>query len=273
MVSPTNTAPDLTDPSTPGYLRVVWNDKQQGEVAAEYAYSIGLTKAATMWDNNDPYSVGLAQSFKTAFQTAGGTITMEKTITANQTDMRTELIDIANSVPHIVYFPVFMPAGGYIINQARVIPGLKFSDGVRLMGSDGLYDQSVMLSTGSDLEGFLITGIDSTQFASNYAAPGGFIDDYAVKYGVPPSDTTFGAYGYDAFNIVKAAIETSAVDLTNGNYMIGRQALRNALYATSGIVGLTGTLTCDPGGDCANTPALGVYQYTAGVNNPAKIWP
>jgi branched-chain amino acid transport system substrate-binding protein len=31
---------------------------------------------------------------------------------------------------------------------------------------------------------------------------------------------------------------------------IGRQALRDALYATSGYQGLTGSLTCNQYGDC-----------------------
>jgi branched-chain amino acid transport system substrate-binding protein len=31
---------------------------------------------------------------------------------------------------------------------------------------------------------------------------------------------------------------------------IGRQALRDALYATAGYQGLTGSITCDQYGDC-----------------------
>ena len=36
----------------------------------------------------------------------------------------------------------------------------------------------------------------------------------------------------------------------DGTLRIGRQALRDMLYATSGYQGLTGSLTCDEYGDC-----------------------
>ena len=36
----------------------------------------------------------------------------------------------------------------------------------------------------------------------------------------------------------------------DGTLHIGRQALRDALYATTGYQGLTGSLTCDEYGDC-----------------------
>jgi branched-chain amino acid transport system substrate-binding protein len=47
----------------------------------------------------------------------------------------------------------------------------------------------------------------------------------------------------------------------DGTLYIGRQALRDALYATRGYKGLTGTLTCDAYGDCAD-PRIAVYQTT-----------
>ena len=39
MISPANTAPDLTDPAkhVAGYFRTAHNDKVQGAVAAQYA--------------------------------------------------------------------------------------------------------------------------------------------------------------------------------------------------------------------------------------------
>jgi len=56
-VSPSNTAPYLTDPKRgpdyDGYLRTCHNDKIQGAVAAEFAYKkLGLKKAATIHDGS-----------------------------------------------------------------------------------------------------------------------------------------------------------------------------------------------------------------------------
>ena len=52
MISPSNTAPALTDPNgtwQPGYFRTAHNDLFQGRVAAEYAYNeLGARTAATI---------------------------------------------------------------------------------------------------------------------------------------------------------------------------------------------------------------------------------
>jgi len=62
-----------------------------------------------------------------------------------------------------------------------------------------------------------------------------------------------------------------AVQDADGTLHIGRQALRDAMYATENFQGLTGVLTCTPTGDCAN-PTIGVYQYHVGQYPPELIW-
>jgi branched-chain amino acid transport system substrate-binding protein len=60
-----------------------------------------------------------------------------------------------------------------------------------------------------------------------------------------------------------AALEKVAVRDSDGTVHIDRQRLMDALYATKDFQGLTGTLSCDQFGDCAdakidivqNTPA------------------
>ena len=71
--------------------------------------------------------------------------------------------------------------------------------------------------------------------------------------------------------MIKAAIEKVAVVDKDGTIHIGRQALRDAMYATKDYKGLTGTLTCSPTGDCAN-PVIGVYEYHKGQYPPELIW-
>ena len=77
MVSPSNTAPALTDPAqawNPGYLRTAHNDKVQGAAMAKFAFEeLGATKAAAIHDG-DPYTEGLANSFQVAFKDLGGEI-------------------------------------------------------------------------------------------------------------------------------------------------------------------------------------------------------
>jgi branched-chain amino acid transport system substrate-binding protein len=62
-------------------------------------------------------------------------------------------------------------------------------------------------------------------------------------------------------------IQQVAVD-DNGTLHIGRQALRDALYATREFIGVTGNYTCDQFGDCA-APTIDVVQ----LSNPADGLP
>jgi hypothetical protein len=60
--------------------------------------------------------------------------------------------------------------------------------------------------------------------------------------------------------MIIAAIEKVAKKDAEGNTYIGRKALRDALFATRGLSGVTGTLSCDPYGDCAD-PKIAVYGW------------
>ena len=62
----------------------------------------------------------------------------------------------------------------------------------------------------------------------------------------------------------------------DGSLLIGRQALRDAVSATSEHDGLTGMLTCSPTGDCATGEALAIFQITEDELNgnwpPPVVW-
>jgi branched-chain amino acid transport system substrate-binding protein len=81
IVSPSNTAPDLTEAGNAnnfaGYLRTAHNDKVQGAVAAEYVFNeLGVTRAATIHDGS-LYADKLRKSSRD-FTALGGTITAQK---------------------------------------------------------------------------------------------------------------------------------------------------------------------------------------------------
>ena len=92
------------------------------------------------------------------------------------------------------------------------------------------------------------------------------------KYGEKPL-SAFHAHAYDATQMILAAIEKVAKKDEDGNTYIGRKALRAALFATKGFGGLTGTLNCDPYGDCAD-PKIAVYQVesTADTRPRCQEW-
>ena len=63
------------------------------------------------------------------------------------------------------------------------------------------------------------------------------------------------------------AVEKVAVMDADGNLYIGRQALRDALFATEGMEGITGTITCNEYGDCAD-PQIVINQVQDGAYVP-----
>lgn len=113
MISPSNTAPVLTDPETRQscYFRTAHNDKIQGRAMAEYVYNeLGLTKAAVVHDG-DPYTEGLASVFRDSFTELGGEVVAFEAEAADATNVEPLLTSIAASGPEIIYYPVFIPLG------------------------------------------------------------------------------------------------------------------------------------------------------------------
>ena len=125
MMSPTNTSPALTNPAEtykPGYFRTAHNDLFQGAVAAQYAYDeLGARTAAAIHDG-DPYTEGLASSFRDAFIDLGGNITSFEGVNKGDTDMRSVLTSIAANSPDVLYFPIFEPEGNFVGAQSREVP-------------------------------------------------------------------------------------------------------------------------------------------------------
>jgi branched-chain amino acid transport system substrate-binding protein len=201
--------------------------------------------------------------FAENFKDLGGTITAQLAVDPNGSDFSSVLADIASGKPELIYLPIFQPAGPLIIQQTKKTPGL---ESVKLMGADGLFSPDVVTSAGDDIEGFQVSSPLVTGDA--YDA---FVKKYTDKFGKAPV-SIFHAHAYDAFNMVKAAIEKVAIQQSDGTIMIPRQALRDAMYATKDYQGLTGVLTCTPTGDCAN-PTIGIYEYHKGEYPPTLIFP
>jgi branched-chain amino acid transport system substrate-binding protein len=258
-VSPSNTAPELTSPKRgkeyEGYLRTAHNDKVQGAVAAEFAYKyLKVRRAATIHDGS-PYAEQLQAVFAERFKKLGGTITSQEAVAPTDTDMRPMLTKIATGKPEMIYYPIFIAAGGHVTRQVKEIAGL---EKVALMGADGLFSPDFYKAAGEAAIGMYHSSPDFSAFAEGYKA---FLEKHQKKYGEKPL-SVFHAHAYDAAMIIFSAIEKVAKKSPDGTLYIGRKALRDALYATKNHKGLTGTLTCDPYGDCAD-PRIAVYLTRA----------
>lgn len=262
MISGSNTSPSLTSDlqgkkgtaNQKGYFRVAHNDIIQGQAAANYAYEkLRARKAVTIHDG-DPYTEGLANAFGTSFKELGGQIALATAISKGDTDMRPVLTEVAATKPDVVFFPIFQPEADFIVKQAKDFPAL--ADTKRLMGADGILSDTFIAI--KETEGMYFSG-PATPTGAAYEE---FVGKYEQKYNEKPIQS-FHAHAYDSANLLFAAIEKTAVREDDGTVHIDRQKLMDELYATKGFQGLTGTLSCDQFGDCADARINIVRNTTA----------
>ncbi|WP_428562770.1 MAG: branched-chain amino acid ABC transporter substrate-binding protein [Solidesulfovibrio sp. DCME] len=268
MISGNNSAPYLTAIGgerapkwQPGYFRTAPNEEHSGPAAARYAYvSLNVRKAALIHDG-DIYTRGLAEGFRREFERLGGTVVLFTAVDKGDADMRPVLEAVAAAKADLLFFPLFQPEGNKVLLAAR---GMLPLAGVRLMSDGSLIEQSFIDAVGESARGMYFVG--PTPPTPN-AALAALTENYLAKYGEMPP-TTYFANAYDAAGILFAAITRAAKADGQGNTVIGRQALRDALAATRDYPGVTERLTCDRFGDCAK-PRFNVLRLDeprAGVN-------
>jgi branched-chain amino acid transport system substrate-binding protein len=271
IVSPSNTAPSLTAEETHQefYARTAHNDEIQGAAMAEFACTeLGVTTAATIHDGS-PYAEQLQQVFADSFQeTCDGTVTTQEAITEGQTDFAPVLNGIATSndgaAPEFLYYPIFTAEGALITQQARDISGM--ADTV-LAGADGMFNPDFLAAAGDDAEGMYLSGPDLAFSGDFYEET--FKPAYTEASGEEEPISVFHAHAFDAVNMVLDAIEAVAIE-EDGTLFIPRTALKEAFFSTSNYEGITGNLTCDETGDCADAK-ISVSQVQDGEY--VRIWP
>ena len=181
----------------------------------------------------------------------GGTVTSMEAVSPNDTDMRPVLTKIATGKPDIIYYPIFIAEGGFITRQSKEISGLEKT---ALMGADGMFSPDFYKAAGMAAVGMYHSSPDFGAFAGGYQT---FLAKHQKKYGEKPI-APFHGHAYDATMMILKAIDKVAVK-EGGNLLIGRNAVRDALLATSNMQGLTGKINCDKFGDCAD-PKIAVYE-------------
>jgi branched-chain amino acid transport system substrate-binding protein len=271
MISPSNTAPSLTDPESEDYggdfyARTAYNDEVQGAAVAQFACEeLGVSTAATIHDGS-PYAEQLQQVFVDEFEAqCQGETTAQEAINVGDTDMRPVLTTIAADSPEFLFFPVFDPEGPLIAIQSQEVAGL---ENTILAGADGVKDQGFIDAAGDVAEevGMYFSGPD-LNFGEEYT--GAFLEKYREISGEENPIAPYHAHGYDAANIIFDAIEEVGIEGDDGTLYIPRTALKDFVRGLENYEGLTGNLTCDEFGDCAD-PEVSIAQLRSGVFE--EVW-
>lgn len=266
LVSPSNTAPDLTDPKTHQdfYARTAHNDKIQGAAMAQFVSEELKGKSAATIHDGSPYAQGLAEVFASVFQDQyNGEVTTEEAIQVGDKDFKPVLTSIAAKSPDFLYYPVFIPEGAGITQQARQTSALSDTD---LAGADGMLSSDFVDAAGKDnAAGMFLSGPD-LQFKGGFYQDE-FLPAYKEKFGKPAS--VFHAHAFDATNMVLDAIEAVGVETDDGGLLIPRTELKDEFFSTQGYKGVVGTLSCNETGDCNPQTTIAVNEVTpAGEFDP-----
>jgi branched-chain amino acid transport system substrate-binding protein len=255
MISASNTAPSLTDPSSPDfggkfYMRTAYNDKVQGAAVAKFACEVLKVKTAATIHDGSPYAKQLQQVFAEQFTSqCGGKITAQEAIQVGDKDFHTVLTTIGADKPDFLFYPIFDPEGPLITKQAQDVPNLAKTI---LAGADGIKDQGFIDAAGTIAEQrkMYFSGPD-LNFGDKYTKD--FLPKYYALAGQNSTLAPYHAHAYDAANIIFAAIEAVGLQGSDGTLYIPREALRAWARGIKNYPGLTGNLTCDPNGDCGSS--------------------
>ena len=271
MISPTNTAPSLTSDLRgnagadyyAGYYRTANNDLYEAEAVAEFAYhDLGLRGMAVFHDG-DPYTSGLANAFKVAFEQAGGTVTLW-TVNKGDTDMIPVLTEVAAAGPDGLFLPLFPDEGAQIVRQIGEVAGL---DAVTVIGGAAMVDFEFLAIPES--EGMYLASpelhFENSVNEATGKSGGDLAAAYQEMYNEAPG-SVYMAHAYDATTMLLRAIEEVAVADGDTLY-IDRARLREALTGTAEFNGIVGHLSCDEFGDCGTGHLHIVYHTDATITD------
>jgi branched-chain amino acid transport system substrate-binding protein len=251
MMSPSATNPALTTTGSKVFNRDVFTDAAQGKFAAAYLFKKLNVKNLAIMHDGQAYGQGLAQVVKDQFTALGGTVVAFTAITPGQSDYSAPLADIASKKPDALFYGGYTAEAVIIVNQMKQA-GLT---NVIFFGDDGTFGQDFLDRTAANGEGAYSTSLIPP--ASD--AKTKFDAAYLAAYGQPAGKLSpYSWTAYDSAAVLIKAIESVAV-LSGGKLYIPRAALVAAVRATSNYQGLSGTITCDPTGECsASGPVFNV---------------
>ncbi|MEM6446753.1 MAG: ABC transporter substrate-binding protein [Cyanobacteria bacterium P01_D01_bin.123] len=199
QISNASTSPTITGLSDDDFLfRTVPSDAFQGVALAEIVSEKGMEKLAAIYINND-YGEGLAESFKTAFEAEGGTVTASVPYEGGKASYRSELGQLARGGAEALVL-IGYPENGITILKQALEEGF-FTD---FVFTDGMKAPEVIEQIGAEfLNGAFGTVPQAITDSDSYGA---FVAAYEAEYGeLPPKPYIDGAY--DAVMVLALAME------------------------------------------------------------------
>lgn len=240
MISPSSTNPSVTR-DRPFVFRVCFIDPFQGSVVAKFAReTLQVSRVAILFDQTAPYSKGLRDEFKAAFERMGGTIVADQAYSGGDQDFSAQLSTIRTASPEAIFVPGYYTEVGNIALQAR---RMGIGREIPLLGGDGWDSEQLATIAGDTIEGSFY----ANHYASDDTSPTiqGFVERYRKRFGTTPDG--LAALGYDAMMVLFDAMKRSP--------SLEGAPLRDAIAATRDFKGVTGSITLNQDRDAVK-PAV-----------------
>ena len=246
QITAASTNPQLSKQGFETFFRVSATDDVQGPKAANYAAKHLSAKRLFIIDDKTTYGKGLADEFEKEARKLGLEVLGHEGITQGDKDFSPLLTKIKPLSPDLIYFGGIYPEGALLLRQAR---SLNMS--ATFLGGDGLATPIfIQLASPEIAEGTYATMVGGDMKKLPSASQ--FIKSYEAKYGEMGQ---WSAYGYDAANILIAALEKAAKP--------DREAALRALREIPSFSGVTGEVVFDEKGDNKNQ-FIGVFKVQEG---------
>lgn len=250
MVSPANTAVEVTERGLKSVNRIVGRDDSQGPAGAEYAVNTLGAKKIFIVQDKTAYGTGLAEAFKKGAEAAGAEVLGFEGITIGEKDFNGVLNQILSKKPDLVYFGGMYAEGGLLIKQARE----KGID-IPFMGGDGMDSSTLVEIAGDAVKNTYITSVagDSTKTEAGKK----FIEDYKAAHN--KNAESFSVYGYDSMGAVLKGLENAIK--ANGNKMPTRKQVQEAVRGVKDFEGALTKVSFDDKGD-NEFAKIFIYKFT-----------
>ena len=228
-------------------FQMCFADPNQGSASAQYIADQKLgTKIAVIYKNDDPYSTGIFNTFKTTAATLGLDIVSTSTFTEDsQQDFSVQLADAKDKGADLIFLPIYYTPASLILQQAQSANyspkyfGVDGMDGIlTLEGFNTSLAEGVMLLTPFNADA---TDTLTTSFVAKYQA----------AYGEIPNQ--FAADGYDCIYAIYQAIQAGEITADMSNEDINKILIEQ--FTTMTFNGITGSdVTWATSGEVSKAP-------------------
>ena len=237
MISPANTATEITDRGYPNVNRVCGRDDVQGPVGARFAAQELKAKSVYIIHDKTLYGQGVADNFRNEAKKLGITV-----LGFEGTEERANFSPMINPLkaknPALVYFGGIYHQGGLLLKQLR-----EKGVSAKFMGPDGLDSAEMAKIAGNSVVGSYYTSVAGPPDA--YPETAAFAKKYKQRFGKDVE--AFGLYGYDATLVGIKAMEQWLK--ANPGKKPSRADVSLAVRKIKGFKGVTGPIEFDGKGD------------------------